>query len=72
MRNIQIIKRNGKYGVLDDDSEAVPFTYDNPIDALAEWEYFERLNTNSEPHRRFLNHVTPMEEIEEVSMKLRQ
>ncbi len=67
MRKIEVVLKNGKYGVIDDGIEAVPFTWKNEKDAISEWEYFEKLNTNEEyPERRFLNHITPIEIINEV------
>ena len=45
---------------------AVIETYDNEKDAISEWEYFERLNTETIPYRRFLDHITPIEFIDEV------
>ena len=69
MRKIEVIIKNEKFGVIDDGIEAVPFIYDNEKDAISEWEYFEKLNTNKEPHRRFLNHVTSIEFINKIVSK---
>lgn len=63
--------RNGKFGVLHDSIEAVPFFHDTALSAISEWEYFERLNTSSEQHRRFLSWVTPPELIDEVVARYR-
>lgn len=69
MRKVEVILKEGKYGVVDCDTEAVPFIYDNPKDAISEWEHFEKLNTENPPHRRFLGNVTPIEFINEVVLK---
>lgn len=69
MRNIEVILKDGKYGVTDDNIDVVPFIYDNQKDAISEWEYFERLNTKLEPHKRFLKHVTPIKYIDDIVSK---
>lgn len=68
-RKVEVILRDGKYGVTDNGIDAVPFIYENQKDAISEWEHFERLNAESEPHRRFLKEVTPIEFINEVVSK---
>jgi hypothetical protein len=68
-REIKVVPTDGKYGVIDDGVLAVPFIYDNEKDAISEWEYFERLNTESKPHHRFLGHVTPIEFIDAIIAK---
>lgn len=55
MREVAAVVRNGKYGVIDNNVEAVPFVYENKKDAISEWEYFERLNLSLEPHKRFIS-----------------
>lgn len=69
--NIEVVQRNGKFGVLDNDEEAVPFYYDDMWGAIQEWEHFETLNLNEQPHRRFLPHVRTAEEIESIVAKYR-
>jgi hypothetical protein len=71
MRKVEIATKDGKYGILDDGKESVPYCHPTKDSAIEEWGYFERLNTSEEPHRRFLNHVTPVEVIEEIINKLR-
>ena len=68
-RKIEVVLKDGYYGVIDNGMEATPFIYLNKKDAIAEWVYFERLNTNSKPHRRFLPRVTPNEFINEIESK---
>lgn len=69
MRKVEAVEKNGKWGVLDNDRESVPFVYDNAKDAINEWSYFQELNTESEPHRRFLPEVSSMEFINEVKAR---
>ncbi|MEK6879519.1 MAG: hypothetical protein AABY22_07930 [Nanoarchaeota archaeon] len=69
MRKIEVILRNGLYGVIDNGIESTPFIYHNKQDAIAEWEYFERLNISLESHRRFLDHLTPVEFIDQIVSK---
>ena len=68
MRDIKVFKKEF-YGVEDNGVESVPFIYLTPLEAIEEWACFERWNTESEPHRGFLNHVTTLEEIDEIVNK---
>jgi hypothetical protein len=70
MREVNLINRGGRYSIEDYGGE-VTGIYDDPINAIEEWEYFEKLNTNRKPHRRFLNHVLTLEEIGEIVNKLK-
>jgi hypothetical protein len=73
MRTVEVVCRNGKYGVIDDDIEAVPCNWKNMVDAISEWEYFEKLNTNEEyPERRFLNHISSIEFIDKIVSKYKK
>jgi len=65
-RKVKVVLRDGKYGVIEDNIECVPFVHDAKKDAIGEWAYFEKVNTESEPHRRFLPKVMPIEFIEKT------
>jgi hypothetical protein len=70
MRDVKLINKEGFYWVEDMGNRTTGLCID-PIEAISEWEYFERLNTNSEPYRRFLKHVISLREIEETVNKLK-
>ncbi len=68
-KEIEVTLKDGKYGIIEDGIIIVPFCYDNEKDAISVWEHFERLNTESKPHHRFLSHVTPIEFIDKIVAK---
>lgn len=70
MRDVELINK-GEFYWVEDSGYTVTGSYTEPMQAIREWEYFEKLNTNREPHRRFLNHITPLEEVEEIVNKLK-
>ena len=67
--NIRIVTNGyeNAYGILQDDFLTVPITHKTPLEAIEEWEYFQKLNTE----RRFLKYVMSLEEVEEVVNKLK-
>lgn len=67
--NIVIKEKSGLFGVVEDGVEVVPCCHSSAKFAIEEWECFETMNTNEEPHRRFLSRVTPIEVIKEISAR---
>lgn len=67
MRDVRLINKDGEYYIEDFDLR-VTAAYKDPITTIQEWEYFEKLNNIG---TRFLNHVTPLEEIESIVNKLK-
>jgi len=70
MNPLSIIKKNGKYGILEGENLVVPCTYETKEGAIKEWEYFETLNTNTPDHRRFLVETKTIEQINEAVSNL--
>jgi hypothetical protein len=66
MKKIEVVLKNGKYGIIEDGIEIVPFVHHTDKEAIEEWACFEKINTMTEPHLRFLNHITSFEKINEI------
>ena len=67
-RIVEAIKGgNGKYGVIDNGIISVDYSYEDPYNAILEWAFFEKNNLNELPHRRYLDHVTSIDDINERS-----
>ena len=71
VENVCVAEKDGYFGILSNDKEVVPFTHRDKNDAIEEWEYFQKLNTNLQPHKRFLKKVISIEEINETVLKLK-
>lgn len=65
-----IYKRKELYGITYQDSEVVPFVYDNPMDCIDELIYFETENFNRKPYLKFLPHRRTIEQIAVLKMLL--
>ena len=65
--SVMPIVGQNRYGVMQDIFLVVPITHKTPLEAIEEWEYFQKLNIE----RRFLNYVMSTEEIEEIVNKLK-
>ena len=70
MNPLSIIKKNGKYGILEGENLVVPCTHETKEGAIKEWEYFEILNNRSPEHRRFLVETKTIEQIDEAVSNL--
>ena len=68
---VQLFKENGKYGIKDGDTVCVPNIYDDPSDAIFEWECFEFMNTDSPLNRKFLLKTRTHGEIDEIVQSLK-
>lgn len=65
---IDLIIKNGMYGIKENDDIIVPIVYSDVNGAIEEYEYFERLNTND---KQFLNRKLTNDEIDEIIIHLK-
>ena len=59
----KLFSKNGCFGVIDKGQEFVPPVYDNPMETILEWKYFELKNNKRESYRKFLPKNRTFEEI---------
>ena len=64
---IDLIIKNGKYGIKENDDIIVPLVYSDVNGAIEEYEYFERLNTND---KQFLNRKLTNDKIDEIGKEM--
>lgn len=60
--NVELYLENGFYGIKEKGVLVVPLSYKEPIGAIEEWEYFEKLNIE----KQFLTHKRTIDEISEI------
>lgn len=65
---IDLIIKNGMYGIKENDDIIVPIVYSDVNGAIEEYEYFERLNTND---KQFLNRKLTNDKIDEIIIHLK-
>lgn len=53
--SVSIVEKEGKYGIIDNNTITVPRTYDIPRLAILEWKWFQVENLRAEKHRKFLD-----------------
>jgi len=63
---MMIFKENGLFGIKNIDRFFVPPVYENPLEAISEWKYFEVENTK----KKFLPWMRTIEEIEFLEKKM--
>jgi hypothetical protein len=68
MVQVSLQQKEGKYGIIQDGKEVIPFVYDDANGAIAEWEYFECLNAKN----KFLDHQHNYEEIDILLNELKR
>tara|TARA_R110001599_G_C12142620_1_gene650754 strand:+ start:884 stop:1120 length:237 start_codon:yes stop_codon:yes gene_type:complete len=67
---MKLFKKNGLWGVKDEQNEFVPPNYKDPKDAIYEWKWFEIDNLNNEPHRKYLPLNRTLDEINQIETDL--
>ena len=76
MNNIEVVTvydtehKINLFGISENGVEVVPTTHYIKEHAIEEWVYFERLNYESEPHKRFLPKVKNYIEITKIKKQL--
>jgi hypothetical protein len=58
------------WGIRENGVDAVPFCHLTPMDAIEEFMYFENLNLEREPHRKFLSVNRTREELDKIEAHL--
>ena len=70
MNKIKVVNIEGLFGIEQDGKEVVYPVHSTEKDAIEEWETFQKMNTNAEPHKRFLDKVIPLSKIDEIVKNL--
>jgi hypothetical protein len=67
-RTFELVYKKGKYGIMQNKTiEVVPFEHDTKAQAVAEWKYYQQMNTSN---GRFLSYVLSEEEIERMAFDI--